>query len=391
MKTDGEDAIKQWEAGETLLSPDELEAIRKGAEEPLPDCAREPILVTLADVAPQAVSWLWEPYLPLGKLILLEGDPGCGKTWIALQVAASLTRGWALPGAKQRPPVTVLYMTAEDGLADTLRPRLDVVKADVSRVIALAGHRTVVDGKERAQQFSLTDLDVLKRALERVKPAMIVIDPLQGYLGSGVDMHRANEVRPILSGLMRVAEQHNCAVLGIRHLAKGTTSRVMYRGLGSIDFTAAARSVLLAGEDPQSRKRAIAHVKSSLGPKGVTIGYRLGPAGFEWEASTLTATDLVSNEGEDEAEDRDQARHLLEEMLAVGERSVDEVNAEARKLQISDRALRKAKRELGVKPVRVNEHGRRGSGRWVLRLPSKRPHPDIRPNALNTLDEPEEE
>lgn len=398
--------LDRKDASDWIASGGQLEQLeRLAAEAPLatpapelpPDVEREPVITSMSDVAPQAVQWLWRPYLPAGKLALLEGDPGAGKTWLALQITAILTRGWPLPNAEPRPPVTVLYLTAEDGLADTLRPRLDTVKADVSRVKILEGHRTVRRGRVTTQPFSLADLDVLRRALAREKPALLVIDPLQGFLGAQVDMHRANEVRPILSGLMRATEEHGCAVLGIRHLAKGLASKVMYRGLGSIDFTAAARSVLLAGQSPSSQERAIVHVKSSLAAKGPTIGYEVTPDGFTWRHSSLTATDLNAPEGED-ADGVEEARDFLLQALAQGQRAAKEVQIEARQLGISDRALRVARTSIGVKTSRVNASGTaRGTGFWLWSLAPQadtdglaRARVGTDPYALNALNEPEE-
>lgn len=167
----------------------------------------------------------------------------------------------------------MIYLTAEDGLADTLRPRLDAAGADVSRVLALTGWQA----GEKSGGIMLQDLDVLERTLERVHPVLVVVDPLQAYIGAGVDMHRANETRPVLAGLTALAERFGCAVLVVRHLTKAPTDRAVYRGLGSIDIAAVARSILLVGPDPDDEtrvRRVVAHVKSSLAPAGPSVGLR---------------------------------------------------------------------------------------------------------------------
>ena len=187
----------------------QLEALVEAAplwtpHEPAPDAAREgedapgAILTNLDDLSPEAVRWLWEPFLPAGKLTLLAGDPGGGKTWLALQIAATVSRGYAFPdrnghvGAPRGTPATVLYMTAEDGLADTIVPRLDAMGADRTQITALEGRR---DATGQSLPVSLQDLDILDEALRTVRPALLVVDPIQAFLGPKVDMHRANEVR----------------------------------------------------------------------------------------------------------------------------------------------------------------------------------------------------
>ena len=212
-----------------------------------------PQVITLATVQPEPVSWLWEPYIPRRKLTLVEGDPGMGKTWLMLQIAASVSQGYGLPGQDGKPQVKqdqgqpVLYLSAEDGLADTLRPRLDAAGADCTKIHALTGWRAQDGEAVTTGSITLADLPVIQTAMADYRPALVIIDPLQAYLGAKTDMYRANEVRPILAALVLLAEQYNCAIVCVRHLSKAPYSRAIYRGLGSIDFTAAARSVLLVG------------------------------------------------------------------------------------------------------------------------------------------------
>lgn len=320
-----------------------------------------PAISCMSDIEPVEVDFLWEPFLPLGKLTLLEGDPGCGKTFLALQLAACLSIGAPLPGRDGTPgegrlPASVLYMSAEDGLADTLRPRLDTMGADPGKVYVLTGWRTD-DGD--SGMITLADVGIIEQAMEQVKPILLVVDPLQGYLGAGVDMHRANEVRPVMAALAGLAEKHNTALLCVRHLSKAPAGRAMYRGMGSIDFSAAARSILLAGQDPDDpAKRGIIHLKSSLAAAGPSIGFEIGPEGFFWTGlSSLTVGSLFKGDIQAE-EDRstiEEAEDFLREVLAAGPMAARELVQEARENGISKRTLDRAKKKLGIKSQREGE------------------------------------
>jgi hypothetical protein len=161
-----------------------------------------PALHRIADVEPEEVRWLWEPYIPRRKITLLEGDPGIGKTWVALSIAAITTHGGVLPTGERARPGRVLYLSAEDGLGDTLRPRLDAAGADPTQVFALTGIIRVdpATGEEVEEGgISLADIPTIEAALAEVRPSLTFIDPIQAYLGAGVDAHRANEVRPVLA------------------------------------------------------------------------------------------------------------------------------------------------------------------------------------------------
>jgi hypothetical protein len=326
------------------------------------------VLVRFGDVLSEVVSWLWHPYIARGKLTLLEGDPAAGKTWLAVAIAAAVSRGWGLPetttgrpDATECKPCQVTYLSAEDGLADTLRPRLDAVGADVSRVYAL----TAANSGETESAVTLQDLDVLDDALAQTCSALLVVDPLQGFLGAKVDMHRANEVRPVLMGLAKLAERHSCAVLCIRHLSKANADRVLYRGLGSIDFTAAARSVLLAGRDPNDPiRRAVVQSKNSLAPEGPALAYTIDGGRFEWAGlSTLTAGALLAvDAGDSERGARDDAKSFLAELLADGPAAAKDVQKQAREAGITEGTLYRAKAELSVK-------SRKTLTGWVWTLP----------------------
>lgn len=312
-------------------------------------------LIRMSDIQPEEVQWLWYPYIPLGKLTVIQGDPGEGKTTFVLAVIAALTKGEALPEREPLDPVNILYQTAEDGLADTIRPRLDALGADCSRVL-------VIDESKR--QLSLSD-ERIRQAMEETGAKLLVLDPLQAYLGAEVDMHRANEVRPILKRLGSVAEQMGCAVVLIRHLNKMQGQKSGHRGMGSVDFQAAARSVLLVGrakEDPQLR--IVVPDKSSLAPEGESIAFALDPEqGFLWKGyCAYNAEELLGGSTKQVQTKTIQAEETLRNLLdkpAPAEEILRRITAAG----ISERTLMTAKKNLGV----LSE--KRGA-QWFWRLSS---------------------
>ena len=312
-------------------------------------------LIRMSDIQPEQVQWLWYPYIPLGKLTVIQGDPGEGKTTFVLAVIAALTKGEALPEREPLDPVNILYQTAEDGLADTIRPRLDALSADCSRVL-------VIDESKR--ELSLSD-ERIRQAMEKTGAKLLVLDPLQAYLGAEVDMHRANEVRPILKRLGSVAEQMGCAVVLIRHLNKMQGQKSGHRGIGSVDFQAAARSVLLVGrtrEDPQLR--IVVPDKSSLAPEGESIAFALDPEqGLQWKGyCAYNAEELLGGSTKQVQTKTMQAEETLRNLLdkpAPAEEILRRITAAG----ISERTLMTAKKNLGV----LSE--KRG-GQWFWRLPS---------------------
>jgi hypothetical protein len=306
----------------------------------------EPVVISLASIESEKVSWLWEPYLPAGKLTIVEGDPGAGKTWLTLAIGVKLT----VEGHN------VLYATAEDGLADTIRPRVEGMGADLSRFFILRGAR---DKKGETLPFTLAEPEVLEKAILTYHPALVVLDPIQGFLGGNVDMHRANEVRAKLAPLARIAETYGCAVVIVRHLSKALAGRSIYRGLGSIDFTAAARSVLLVGVDQEGR-RAIVHHKNSVGELGPSMSFEITEGRFFWRGEVgITAADILRPDAEPEEKTAlDEACEWLQGILAGGPVGKKEIERQARAAGIiggSDILLRRAKAKLGIKAEKVGE------------------------------------
>ena len=298
-------------------------------------------IIRMSDVELTPVDWLWKPYLPFGKLSVLQGNPGEGKTYFAMHLAAACTNGKLLPNMERMEPFNVIYQTAEDGLGDTVKPRLIEAGADLDRVL-------VIDDSD--VQLTLSDERIEKAIIEN-NARLVIIDPIQAYLGADVDMNRANEVRPIFMRLGQVAQRTGCAILLIGHLNKAAGMQSLQRGLGSIDIAAAVRSVLFIGKlkhDPTMR--ILTHEKSSLAPPGVSLAFSLGDeGGFRWVGEyDITADEMLSGIEPQHETKTQQAKDLICALLAGGKQVLSEdIDKAALERGIPGRTVRDAKRELG--------------------------------------------
>ena len=298
-------------------------------------------IIRMSDVELTPVEWLWKPYLPFGKLSVLQGNPGEGKTYFAMHLAAACTNGKLLPNMERLEPFNVIYQTAEDGLGDTVKPRLIEAGADLDRVL-------VIDDSE--VQLTLSDERIEKAIIEN-NARLVIIDPIQAYLGADVDMNRANEVRPIFMRLGQVAQRTGCAILLIGHLNKAAGMQSLQRGLGSIDIAAAVRSVMFIGKlkhDPTMR--ILTHEKSSLAPPGVSLAFSLGDeGGFRWVGEyDITADEMLSGIEPQRETKTQQAKDLICALLAGGKQVLSEdIDKAALERGIPGRTVRDAKRELG--------------------------------------------
>lgn len=313
-------------------------------------------LVNLSDVQGRDVEWLWKPYLPAGMLALLSGDPGTGKTFCALAIAAAITNGRTPFSDEQMPAGDVLYMSRENPLAETTRPRLDALGANVRRFHSIEG----INVGDEVLAITLADLDVLEQAVKQVSARLLIIDPVQSFLGAGVDAHRANETRPILDGLAKLAEANRCCVLMLRHTNKASGGKAIYRGMGSIDFTGAARTEMFAAKHPSDDDlHVLAHGKSNIGPHGPSMSYRIPKdrLGFEWAGTCeIYADELMSPAfpKEETTSAVAEAEEFLRGELATGPRSASEVLTAAKTARIGESSLRKAKANLRVIAKREN-------------------------------------
>ena len=315
-------------------------------------------LVSMDEIPVEEIQWLWYPYIPFGKLTIIHGDPGEGKTTLILRLAALLSRGKALPcDDREQEPIRIIYQTAEDGLGDTIKPRLLAGDADCSQI-------KVIDESEAG----LTLLDErVEQAIAQTGARVMILDPVQAYVGTSVDMNRANEVRTVMAQLGRVAEKYKCAMILVGHLNKAQGAKNQYRGLGSIDFQAAARSVLIVGRlKERPEVRVMAHEKSSLAPEGLPIAFELSAEkGFQWLGHyDISIDDLLS--GVSRERKADQAERLIMDCLADGRYPQQALMDKAKHLGLSKRVVDEAKKRLSVQSVRYGNQ-------WFWQLPDSLP------------------
>jgi putative DNA primase/helicase len=372
----------------------------------------EPIIVKLADVQPEQVQWLWPGRIALGKLTLIAGEPGLGKSFLTLDIAARVSRGRFWPddppgeppacagvsdGRPWPPPPaplgSVVLLSAEDDVADTIRPRLDAAGADVEKIIAIQGmefHGRDKD-KQKERAFSLEyDLPALEKAITSLPDCkLVVIDPVSAYCGR-VDSHNNAETRGLLAPLTALAAKHKVAVLIVTHLNKNAGSKALHRFIGSIAFVAAARTAWLVAADKQHpARRLLLPVKNNLTVDRGGLAYGIVEGALAWERGpvSMTADDAI---GEDRRQDghteRDDAADWLRELLADGEVPQKEVKEAAKDNGYAWATVRRAKTKLGIKP---KKEGFGKEARWLWRLPDQRcskDAEDAQPQGVSTFD-----
>ena len=287
------------------------------------------------DIEQTSVEWLWFPYIPFGKLTIIQGNPGEGKTYFAMMLTAACTNRKLFPNMEDIEPFNVIYQTVEDGMGDTIKPRLVEAGADLSRVM-------VIDDSEEV--LTLSD-DRIEKAVRQNHVRLVIIDPVQAFIGADVDINRANEVRPVFRKLGMIAEKTSCAIVLIGHLNKSSGTQSTYRGLGSIDIMAAVRSLIFIGKvrkDPTTR--VLIHEKSSLAPPGETMAFKLGDEeGFRWVgAYEISADELLDGkEGKATETKLERGAKLIQELLVdKNEISIRELDDKAKEQGISGRTMR---------------------------------------------------
>ena len=304
-------------------------------------------MIKMSEIQSQEVAWLWYPFIPYGKLTIVQGDPGDGKTMLVLNIAAKLSKGEGIDSEmKLTEPLTVIYQSAEDGLADTVKPRLEAAGANCENI-------SVID--ESIKSLSMID-ERLEEAVIRTKAKLLILDPIQAYLGGDMDMNRANEARDMTKKLAALAEKYQCAIVLVGHMNKAAGNKAAYRGMCSIDFFAVARSVLLVGRvEGEANIRAVVQIKNNLAAFGRPKAFELSEDGFHWLGDYEITADEVLGGIAPKANKLEQAKRLLREVAETNNAmQSNEIFNLAEEQGISRRTLENAKKELSIRAKRIN-------------------------------------
>ena len=342
---------------------------------------RPPKVVRLVDVKPERIEWLWRGYLPLGKLVVLDGDPGVGKSTVCLDIAARVTTGSPMPDGSAGAQGAVLVLSAEDGLGDTIRPRLDAAEADAQHVITV----TQMGDGELARPVTIPgDLPAIEQVVRDNGVRLVIVDVLMAYLAGEVNAHRDQDIRRALLVLSGLAERTHCCIIVLRHLNKSGGANAIYRGGGSIGIIGAARAGFMCGTDPDDetgQRRVFANIKMNIAAEPPSLAYGLAydeirdVARVRWEGVIEhRASDLLlGDEGsQDDRTERDEAAEWLTGYLtdSGGEAAAKDVKKAARGAGFAERTLDRARRRARVTT------GRTGFGKgavYVWRLDPSAP------------------
>lgn len=331
--------------------------------------------ICFADIAPETIVWLWFQIIALGKLTLLVGDPGLGKSLISLFLAARLSLGAAWPDGSPCPIGNTVFITCEDDPADTIRPRLDAAGADVSKIHILTAVCNA-DGKEKT--FTLGNVPALEETIIRLRPSLIVIDPISAYMG-GSDSHNNAEVRGLLAPLSELASKYKVAIVAVSHLNKGY-GQAVYRAMGSLAFTAAARAVWGVAKDKENPdRRLVLPIKNNIGNDTSGLAYRVTTAAngapcLEWEPTSVIDYNLheafntaviPANSGATSSPELDDAKAFLGDLLHEKPLPVSEIKKQASDAGFSLGTLRRAKDSIGILSVKDGF-----DGGWAWKLPA---------------------
>jgi len=328
----------------------------------------KPIVVNLEDVEPQKVEWLWDNRIPLGKLSLLVGDPGLGKSFLTLYITAQVTTGRPWPDDPFKQPIfkgSVIILSAEDDVSDTIVPRLQAHGADLNRIRAIQGVTYDDPECEGPHQFNVTlHLPALEQAIiETPETRLVIIDPITAYLGK-TDSHKNAEVRAALAPLAALAGEHRVAVVGVSHLSKNQGTKAIYRTMGSLAFTAAARAVWVVSKDrdnPNRRLLTPAKANLSVDPGGLAFSIIDGVVAFEPGRIEITTEEALCPETDEGAGALDAAKDFLKECLKDAPTPSAEVLKQAKENGVSARTLNRAKKALDVKSFREKDT-------WLMKL-----------------------
>lgn len=323
---------------------------------------RKSLIETMSKVEEEEIDFLWDPRIPRAKATDFSGDPGVGKSYVALAIAAAGSNGLALPFDREpEAPFRSLIISAEDGAADTIKPRLRKLGADMDYI--------AIPNREMGFMPSSINANLVDRMLAEFPAALIILDPVIAY-ANGKNTDRASDVRGMLQPLAMVAEKHRAALVLIRHLTKSTQSKALYRGQGSVDFAAICRSAFVFAQDPDNpERRLMAHTKASLAGLQPTVEFFIDDkGGFRWGGETADTADEALGTGEPkrerEAKQLDAATRFLQDALSAGPMPSNQLKEKAQKAGISWRTVWRAKE----KTLDVRASKERGTGEWFWRL-----------------------
>ena len=309
------------------------------------------LLTLYSDVTAVPVNWLWQPYIAIGKITLLQGDPGCGKSTMMMNLIAELSKGGSTPdGRAFGTPQRIIYQCSEDGAKDTIKPRLIAAGADCRNIAFI---------DEEVYSGLTLDDERIREAITEWRPRLVVIDPIQSYIGNDSDLQIAGKARKLMRRIGMWASTYSCAVVLIGHFSKKESAKDLYRGLGSIDVVAAARSVLQVEKSQEDEDvRIVKQVKNSLDSKGADLTFEIRPStGFQWLGVASEPSSVSITGGEPVFESLPKNKHELAAMLikkalengAVESMEIRRIMAEYR---IGDKTMNEVKTELGIKPYR---------------------------------------
>lgn len=319
------------------------------------------IITKASEVTVREVEWLWYPYIPFGKVTVLQGDSGDGKSTFVLKLAAMLSRGEPMPftDGDGQEPVNVIYQSSEDDADDTIVPRFVKAGGDPDRLLFIS---------EKDKYLNFSD-ERLLQAVRRTNAKLLVLDPLSAYVGEETRINTANEVRRQFRPLIELAKEQRCAILIVHHMNKNTGQKAINRGVGTVDIVAAARSVLLVGRTDKDRpdERILAQVKSNLAPTGSAIVFSVGSGTIDWiEETSKTADEVLGNvfagAGRPDTQ-MQQAKDILSQLLADRPKSQREIMDRMAYAGVSESTAKKAKALLAIRSVKQGTQ-------WFWSLPS---------------------
>lgn len=298
------------------------------------------------DIERKTIDWLWYPYIPYGKITLVQGDPGEGKTTMLISIISLLSKGEPFPFTNKKTTAVSIYQNAEDDVADTIKPKLEIHRANCNNVCYI----------EKKNDNIFMDDDSIENAIVKSGAKLFVLDPIQAFIGDNVDMNRANVIRPRMNKLKEIAQKTGCAVVLVGHMNKNSTGKSNYRNLGSIDISAAARSVLVVGRLSKSSEiKVLAQLKNNLAPKGKSITFKIENRTVRWISEcSLTADDLLSCSLSGGGYKRTVAENLIHLSLEDGMKTAKSIFDKAQEQGISIRTLKTVKSTMPVRSLKKN-------------------------------------